>query len=483
MTGIANAARRRLVLAAMLLAAVGTAHAAAAGPQPHVSGSTIVRDLVTGKTVSASGVVVDEPLEIKKHIVSGLFRCRQCVFNGRVSAPDVTFSRTVDLSGSRFRGPVDFSGATFRAPALFRAATDDVRHTSGRAPPKDFSLAVFEDFADFKDATFIGAASFEEARFADASFTTARLGPASFDGALFAGPARFSGVTFTSDGSFNEADFDDRADFSGASFDAGAGFTNVHFAQGASFLGAGFTPAPGAEAARFDSVTSTGDLDLTYSKFKTTAKPDVVAVFSDLVSSGALVLSDAEFPAAGRLVMDRLTVHQLLMKIKDVHLIDGRDEQKRVLETIENSAKARDDLRVANDAHYQLRVLDSQGYRPIGRALDYVFYRGIAGYLVRPFRPILALLVLALVISIFREVRRKRPPGNRRLVRSAQARSAGFLTSFLNSLAKIGPRRGEGDPPLSERLEVFAYRLLAVCALLALANSNPTLRQMVDTLF
>src|SRR5205814_1502978 len=67
MTGIANAARR-LVSAAMLFAALATAHAAAAGPQPHVSGSRIVRDLAAGKTVSASGVVVDGPLEITKHI-------------------------------------------------------------------------------------------------------------------------------------------------------------------------------------------------------------------------------------------------------------------------------------------------------------------------------------------------------------------------------------------------------------------------------
>jgi uncharacterized protein YjbI with pentapeptide repeats len=483
MTRIANAARLLLVLAAMVFAAVATAHAVAAGPRPHVSGSTIVRDLAAGETVSKSGVVVDGPLEIKKHIVSGLFRCRKCVFNGRVSAPDVTFARTVDLSGSAFRGPVDFSGTTFRAPALFRAATDDVGQLNARAPSKDFSLAEFNDFADFKDANFTGAASFEEARFADATFTNASLGAASFDGALFAGPARFSGVTFTSGASFDEADFGDRADFSGASFHAGAGFTNAHFAQGASFLGAGFTPALGAEAARFDSVTSTGDLDLTYSQFNATAKPDVVAVFADLVSSGALVLTDAEFPAADRLVMDRLTVHELIMNIEDVRLVDGRDEQKRVLETIENTAKARNDLKVANDAHYQLRVLDSQSYGPVGHALDYVFYRGIAGYLVRPFRPILALLVLALVISIYREVRRRQPDGNMRLVRSAQARGAGFLTSFLDSLAKIGPRRGEGDPPLPERLEVFAYRLLAVCALLALANSNPTLRQMVDTLF
>ena len=34
----------------------------------------------------------------------------------------------------------------------------------------------------------------------------------------------------------------------------------------------------------------------------------------------------------------------------------------------------------------------------------------------------------------------------------------------------------------ARRIEVFAYRLLFVCALIGLANSNPTLRQMFDAI-
>jgi hypothetical protein len=55
---------------------------------------------------------------------------------------------------------------------------------------------------------------------------------------------------------------------------------------------------------------------------------------------------------------------------------------------------------------------------------------------------------------------------------------------FLDKLGLIRPQRSDGSAPpaLSTRLEGFAYRVLVVCAVLGLANSNPTLRQMVETL-
>jgi hypothetical protein len=135
-------------------------------------------------------------------------------------------------------------------------------------------------------------------------------------------------------------------------------------------------------------------------------------------------------------------------------------------------------------------VLQSEHYGAVPHALDYVFYRGVGGYFVRPLRPLLVLLALVVVVSVGRELRRgqapeARPRGARvgRWLGSGRRRGAGLLANVLNTFALLGPRRGAGEPKLSERLEAFAYRLLAVCALLGLANSNPTLRQMVDTLF
>lgn len=469
----------------------------------HVAGSSIAHDLRAGRTVIEAGVVVDGPLDLgKTRLVRGLFRCRECTFRGRLAAPDVTFARTVDLTGSTFRRPVDFRGTTFRGPALFRAAPAETKGGAGDRPSRflaggDFSLAVFEDFASFKGSELNGAAVFRDTRFTHVSFGGAIFDSATFDGGSFRGAARFNGAVFTNAARFGETDFSDRTNFSLSVFQSGAAFTGSHFSDGASFLAAEFaSSAEGEEAARFDSVASPGNLDFTFARFvggdEQADEPSVVAVFSDLVCGRSLVLRDAVFPEDGRLAMDRLQVRDLVMEIDAVALIEdgARGERRRVLEAIEESAKARDDLAEANDAHYRLQVMQSKEHGAVVRALDYVFYRGVAGYFVRPLRPLLVLLGLVLVVAVGRELRGGRPseaqPSSsrvRRVWRHGRERGAGLLAHVLNTFALLGPRRGEGEPTLSERLEAFAYRLLAVCALLGLANSNPTLRQMVDTLF
>jgi hypothetical protein len=92
---------------------------------------------------------------------------------------------------------------------------------------------------------------------------------------------------------------------------------------------------------------------------------------------------------------------------------------------------------------------------------------------------LLALLALAVAMTLWRHLRASRGV----LPRRAQlARLPGQL---LDTLALVGRRRSDGESGDSSRrrLEILAYRLLVVCALLGLANSNPTLRQMVDALF
>jgi hypothetical protein len=163
---------------------------------------------------------------------------------------------------------------------------------------------------------------------------------------------------------------------------------------------------------------------------------------------------------------------------------------------IEASGKARGDLAAANDAHYALRADRSKDYSTVGRALDYVFYRGIAGYFVRPMRPLLILVALVAALSLASVVRtrRRRPPDPqpsdaisrpRRVWATTTGRCSDFLTCFLDKLGLVTPQHAEspGSAAVGRRLESFAYRLLVVCAILGLANSNPTLRQMVDTLF
>src|SRR4029450_6921283 len=78
------------------------------------------------------------------------------------------------------------------------------------------------------------------------------------------------------------------------------------------------------------------------------------------------------------------------------------DDRPSVLGLIESSAKARDDLAHANQAHYARQALKSRQYAGWLHFLDFVFYRGIAGYFVRPFHPVVALLALASIFPLLR---------------------------------------------------------------------------------
>jgi len=161
-----------------------------------------------------------------------------------------------------------------------------------------------------------------------------------------------------------------------------------------------------------------------------------------------------------------------------------------VLELIESSAKARDDLALANDAHYRLEVLRSQHYAWPLHVLDLVFYRSVAGYLVRPVHPLVTLLALVLVVSAIRSSRRSRRVSGSSSVqtrtfsvrrrRSFRGALDDYAHEVLDTVAFIAP--GQGEAALGRRFESNVYRVLVVCALFGLANSNPTLRQMLDAL-
>jgi Pentapeptide repeats (9 copies) len=472
-----------------------------------VTGDDIVRELRAGHAVVLDGVRVDGPLYLAgggaggdTDVIRRVFKCRGCTFAGPVSAPDVTFERTVDLSGSTFEGDVDFTGATFQAPVLFGAGggEDGYPRTVRFEGRVVFSLAVFGEFASFGASAFKAEAAFRNTRFADTSFATVVFKDvAAFDGASFRGAAIFNNAAeFAKIVSFNEADFRNRTDFSTAVFDEGATFSSAQFANGASFLAAEFN-APAAnvgEAARFDGAASAGDLDFTFATFESESKqPRVLLALGNLVCGGSLIFRGTTFTKTDWIAMERLKVRDLVLDVDVVSQINLEEDRQEILRSIEESAKSRGDIGDANDAHYALNVRRSAGYDPVWRALDYVFYRGAAGYLVRPFRPLIVLLVLATLLSLGRYLRRPRDAtrdeaGSRRPLRRLVLRVgrwwSGFLMCVLDTLTLAGPRRGsaKGEPALGERLEIIVYRLLLVCALIGLANSNPTLREMVDTL-
>ena len=460
-------------------------------------GSWLVNRLRSNEIVVESGLVVRGPVDLRRaEVVRRVFRCRGCTFGGPLIAPDVTFARTVDLSGSTFAA-VDFRGSTFEAAALFGPAVVGSEAAEPRKPRfkgrVDFSLATFEGPAAFRDGSFDRRADFEDARFAEVTFSRTRFSKrATFARASFRGATLFYRTHFSSPASFEESDFRSRVDFSRALFQRGGLFGRAQFGAGGLFLGTRFLAPPGSgKAATFQGVASAGDLNFTFATFKPHERSSSVytATFSELVSARAVRLREVEF--AGPIAMNELQVRDLVMDVDDVAHVADPANQKLVLKAIEESAKERGDLATANDAEYAYRVLRQDDYSPVGRALDDVFYRGVAGYFVRPLRPLLVLALLATIAAALRAFRTTETgPSSGSRARSAWRKSrrlgGAFVTSLLNTFSLVGPRRSgdDRDPyPVGLRLEIFVYRVLLVCALLGLANSNPTLREMVDTLF
>jgi hypothetical protein len=132
----------------------------------------------------------------------------------------------------------------------------------------------------------------------------------------------------------------------------------------------------------------------------------------------------------------------------------------------------------ANDAFYRLQVLRSRHYAWPLRVVDFVFYRGVAGYLVRPIHPLLVLLGLVLLAALLRmlqSAKRARPVGRVRTL----AVYAGRYTGHVYGTATAAFKRSATEPLWPG--EVLVYRILLACALIGL-YANQTIRQLVDLL-
>jgi len=248
-----------------------------------------------------------------------------------------------------------------------------------------------------------------------------------------------------------------------------------------------------------------------------------LASFQSL-SAISVSFEQASFPSDSRLFTNGLeATNGVQMTVGAARLVDdGPDDptktnQRHVLAQIERDARARGDLGRANDAQYRQRQLTSSGYGRFTRALDFVFYRTLAGYFVRPWNPLCALLLLAAVAAVlhllgFARVDGFRKEATRALLPNpvvALRLTLGSVARFLHAVARhplaslrralsavppfarevletlgSGFWRREELKPLGvlRRVEIVGYRLLLACLVIALANSNPTLRQLVDAI-
>ena len=144
--------------------------------QVELSADEVLSAIAEGRDVDIEYAVIEGDLDIEK------IRDDLAEEDGRP-----VISCDVKIRDSTIKGETDFSHTTFSGGANFGGAT--------------FSGEI----ANFRDATFTGAADF-----ALATFT----GAADFSAATFSGAAYFLGTTFSGDAGFSQAHMERPANFS-----------------------------------------------------------------------------------------------------------------------------------------------------------------------------------------------------------------------------------------------------------------------------
>lgn len=487
---------------AMAVSLVGVMPSPARARPSSDGGSISATDVVTltrsAQPVALSNVVIQGDLDLRPvGTVSRPFRCLRCRFGGGFRASDVVFERLFDVTGSYFGAGVDLDGA------------------------------LFEERATFDASQFAGAVAVVSARFStDVSFSGVQfLFPATFDRLQTGGTASFAKSEFVDDASFAGAHFAGKSDFGRAMFKSTSMFRDTVFTGRVSFLHAAFTKQadfrgselPGGanlrlltleEGALFDQVSAGGAVDLEGSLLRGEV------AFGNMGTSGSLSLTGVR-PRRAQLYMDGIAVHDLVMDIRHIDVVQGPKVQKQVLGMIERSAKERQDLSLANEARFRLLSLEAQEHKsthPVSYALDRIFYRDIAGYLVRPAHPLLAFLALLAAGGLARGLRNlpklrvgARPstgtqqPDRRRgvvqrlrlLFLGQQKAVATVLSGIASAFFVAFRRKAEIKVEDPDRVrayfcamalwsEFLAYKVLIAVFLLALGNSNATVRQLFD---
>lgn len=449
----------------------------------------VVALLAAGQALDEVGVEVQGDVDLRSlDTVRVPLRCRGCTFTGGIDGSDVRFEGQVDLSGARIARPVTLRGATFAAPFLLASTADRATRLSAAL---DLVQARFEDVASLDGATLLGRVGAEGARFGRAAFFVATefrdgaafdrvdfggdalfgggsFAHASFTGATFGAGADFRQRHFTRTVAFDEATFRDRANFTLATFDDLVSFDGAGFRSGASFR-----LVSTADRASWRRVEAQGPLDFTGAVFEGGAS------FSGLAAADQLSLSRVRTPPGSELELDQMAAGRLALDVGLVDDVRGAIVQRDVLRRLEQTAQAAGDLGLANDARYRLLALESQRLGPVRRVLDTVFYRGVAGYLVRPRHPLTAFLLLLVLGGLLRALR-----GGRRglpaLFSGLHASVRGAFSKQSGITAPEGDRAGPYVLAAVLWAEFLAHKALFAVFLMSLGNSNATVRQLID---
>src|SRR4051794_33261040 len=398
----------------LALLAAPAAHAARCPPPGGtISAAHFVKLARGAEPVRLQGVDVHGKVKLGQTNVP--ISCRGCAFD-ELDLRDAVIDRVLDLRGLRGLASLDAAGAEFKQPVL--VGSRDGCAGIGRA---SFFFATFDDSADFEGSSF-GLANLGQARF---------RGPAGFGHVSFARPVSFAGASFEDDARFDDAVFERPVSFARASFSGRAhflraiygrqpcvgkrpapsadftsatfggtadlsqgwfcgeaSFQRTRFDGGASFVGAQFrvlvappkrgsnpfataaaeppcdSDRPPDTALVFDHASSAGRLDFGSVLFNGT--PVFLAV-----AARTLSLEDASFDRCVPLQLSGLeSIDDLRLSPAAATRVEGTDTPIQVLRAVGASAAARDDLAVANDAHYRLLELTSEREGPVRRFLD-----------------------------------------------------------------------------------------------------------------
>lgn len=478
----------RFPLVAITLVAALVAGAAPVGAQQQddtIDGAEVVQMLAGAGDgspgVDLADVTIEGPVELSSlQVVDRPIRCLRCTFTGVVSLADVRFGGVVELVDAVFERPVDARGVVFERAAVLDGARFEERF--------DASTSRFESVASFAGVDFLGGVSFERATFSDRAVFTGtsredvddRLGVCQARRGSSVGAARFAGATFNGPSQFRERCFADPADFAGVRFAGDAEFSVTNFGAAVSFERATFDADASFRVADFGGNASFDGASISETLSFDSAVVRKQLRLSALGGPGALALADVDIcqspdttsddqpaePATNRcspsadqrLILTRLAVNSVTIDLADIDTIGGPNVRIEVLERVESTARANGRTGVANDARFELLSRRHDRLDQPKRFYDGLFYRDIAGYLVRPTHPLVWFLVLIGIGAVVRTLARsrslRRPAHPDRRGAGAVSTVIAVVSLFVNGIAdtlrtafSVSLESGSADTP------------------------------------
>ncbi len=434
-----------------------SAQACAAGA---VLSGTEVADVLRSQTkVLCDDVTVQGEIDIAAlDTITGPVILTNSRIDNSFMAPFVTFEGPVDFSGTTFGGAVDVRGSLFQGDSRWADATVSADFNA--------SGARFTRALDFGDARALSTASFQRATFEDVAF----LERAEFNG----------------EGHFERASFSTSAEFSRASFSTDAYFDDMTVAENADFSLGRFSGT-----AFFRRISVGGTLDFFEGEFTSDA-------ILDGVSAHALNLSSSRFGRS--LAMNGSALDSLRMDLDDIDRLPADQQRIDVLHQIEKTARDGGRTEVANDASFRRQTITNDQRKPVYRAVVYVFGEQIAGYLVRPLRPVRAMLFVAAIGVIVRLETARRHDRRQRRSTSRGKRLLRGSTAFFQSLGAAvsvaiipKPPKLSLEPDQHEDLatlvpagarwaEYLAQKALNAVFVIAIGNTIPGAKDVIDSI-